>query len=456
MGEPAHNLNGHQKPRLVAPLISVDEACARLPSAEEQLATDIERLQALLDFRDLAGLAREAQRLSVPEAPAPEPTTIDRVWAPMPATWLTTQPSPRQWLIRRPTKRGEPCDPRYGDGLFPLGKAGLFVADGGVGKTLALIALAVCIITGRRWLDYFVIGEEAVGKGVVLILAEEDSEEAERRLWTIVTGLGLSAAEIELVRQRLIVLPLAGQAFAFIAPSGPERRIGETAELVAVRKRLNEHAAAHGLAAVVCDPLARLVEGEVETSNDGATRAIQAFESLCATEGKPSVIVSHHASLDAVKGGDPKARGVTGIRNAARWEGVLALEGDAVMFWQSKSNYSPPMLKDHRVKLTRDDGGLLRAVTDEDEEEREGEIHAKVEAAIDRNVAKLVEAMRSRGPARDKAQAISWAHLGTKPGRLAFSESVTRGLIANMGTERNPSWCVCENPHTPRTESVSP
>lgn len=380
----------------------------------------------------------------------PPQSPIDRAWKHIDPDLLVTPPAARRWLLRHPSKYETATRTHLGDGLLPLGKAGSVIADGGVGKTYVIVSLGVCVITGRPWLGHYEIGAEARGGRVLLALAEEDPEEVHRRLYTVAAALELSSEERALVARQLVVLALAGESVALVAP-GPDRRIVETRELVTLRRRLREDAG-DGWVLVGCDPFARLAEGDIEASNDGATRAVQAIESLCQAPGHPTVLAAHHASQAGVQAGAPTSRGVTGIRNAFRWEGTLRADGQDVMFRQTKSNYSVPMTEE--LRLVRGPGGSLRAATEADFEARAADQQDRRDVALDRNVARIVAALMKHGPSRSKAQAIEWAGLGSVPGRLALSESVTRGLVDEGGTDRRPVWCARAAPHTP--ESASP
>ena len=62
--------------------------------------------------------------------------------------------------------------------FLPLGKVGLFVSPGGVGKTTVLSQLAISVATGLPWLGF----EVASPGKVFLGLGEEDKDEVHRRL----------------------------------------------------------------------------------------------------------------------------------------------------------------------------------------------------------------------------------------------------------------------------------
>ncbi len=364
-----------------------------------------------------------------------DPSPFDDAWGPVGLDVLERTPLARRWLLRRPN-----ADGTAGAGLLPLGKCGLFVADGGVGKSTAMIALAVSVIVGRQWFGHFHVGTEAVGRRVLLALGEEDQDDRDRRIYDTCCSLRLNDIERALVAKNLVAMPLAGKPVALVAP-GPDRRVRETAALEGLRRRLRDDAG-DGWALVVLDPLARFAEGEVEVSNAEATRFVQAVETLTEVPGRPTVLLAHHASADGVKAGNPSSRGVTALRNGFRWEAVLRVddEGD-VMFRQAKSNYSAPMPVD--VRLVRGEGGVLRAATPSLLQEREGAALNRKTEALERDVARLLGAIGAHGGSvPTKSLAIQWAGMGSGPGRLAFDESVTKGHLVNSGSSKHPMWTL--------------
>lgn len=323
----------------------------------EDLAAAI-RSDSLGHLEALAVARSEIQRIERRESKGTEPSIL----RPLDPRWLRDFPPARRWALRRPTKAGKPCPRHEGDGMLPLGKVALLVADGGVGKTMALIALAISIATGRPWLGYFVPGEDATGK-VLLILAEEDDDEVHRRLFNAAAALEIDERERSLVERRLVVLPTDGLNLSLADNAGDP-----TPDLVALRSAL-ETTGPWSL--VAADPFGQLVGLDAETDNAVATRTLRSLRVLTTAPGTPTLLLAHHASLDGMNSGKPRSRGVTGIRNAARWEATLRNEdkGKGVLFRQTKTNYSIPMTDE--LRLVRDNNGLLRVASEEEEQERE-------------------------------------------------------------------------------------
>lgn len=166
----------------------------------------------------------------------PSATPIEAAWRPIGVETLAQTPAPRRWLLSHPTKNWMPCREGEGDGLLPLGKAGVLSAEGGAGKAQALLQLGMAVITGRPWLDHFAIGETARGRGALLAIAEEDVEELARRSFDAVRAMNLSEADIALVACKLVVLPLAGVPVALLRRDSTGC-LSETDELRALRRR---------------------------------------------------------------------------------------------------------------------------------------------------------------------------------------------------------------------------
>lgn len=317
---------------------------------------------------------------------------INSAWEPLPDDWLMVPPEPRTWLLQHPTRDGEACPPGQGDGLLPLGRAGLLSSSGGTGKTMILAQLAISVALGLPWLDHFHVAPDAAHKRVLLALAEEKRDEAHRRMWDAAELLRLTEAQRIQVARLVMPLGLAGKPVSLVAPSADGTCIEETNELRDLRRRLESvryrrcrkcrrSTAADlcpcgepatpmiGWSLIVIDPLARWAGADTESDNAAATRFVQACESLSDAPGNPSVIVAHHSSKDSRKNDTVDSRGVTGITDGFRWGATLRSNKQGVFFVQSKSNYSPPMHEE--LHLVRCRGGVMRAKTAEEQAEEQ-------------------------------------------------------------------------------------
>ena len=110
-------------------------------------------------FIRTAAKALEAAEASAPESAAGGLDRLDELWNPISLSAFTVAPPARAWLFKHPS----------GDGLIPLGRAGILAGAGGAGKTHALIGGAIAIATGRSWLGHFRVPDEVVGRAPTLL-----------------------------------------------------------------------------------------------------------------------------------------------------------------------------------------------------------------------------------------------------------------------------------------------
>lgn len=94
---------------------------------------------------------------------------------------------PREWLV---------------NGLIPHKNVTLFSGDGGTGKSLLALQLAVAAVTGRAW-----IGKAVTTGRTIYLSAEDDCDELHRRLADIVTAEGLTLGDLG----NLTIRSLAGE-----------------------------------------------------------------------------------------------------------------------------------------------------------------------------------------------------------------------------------------------------
>jgi hypothetical protein len=289
------------------------------------------------------------------------------------AEWFKKAPDRRRWLLELPGLNDEG---EQSTGVVPLSKVGMFAAAGAVGKTMALIQLAIAVATGREWLDTYTTPNPG---HVLLALGEEDADEVRRRIYYAGKLMRLTDAQQELALDRIVILPLAGKRIAVTDDNGAE---SET--FTWIKSRL--HAAKHDWKLIALDPLSRFAGGDTEKDNAAATIFIEVIETLAEVAGQPAVILAHHITkLARSTEGDAKsvnaARGAGALTDGARW--VANLEPlknskDRVQLAFSKSNYAP---LPRPIVLMRQDGGALRA---ENAAERDARIKAEEAQAGDK------------------------------------------------------------------------
>jgi RecA-family ATPase len=267
----------------------------------------------------------------------------------VPQDWYTTPAPPRQWLLRDARNDGE--------GVFPLGKAGLLVAEGGAGKTMLVVQLALAIATGTTWLGTF--DTPNPGK-VLIILGEEDAEEVHRRIHRAAHQASITPPE-----GAIVTLPLAGIECPMIEAGGDGPFLTWLREYVTKTGPYR---------LVIADPVSRFCGPDAERDNAAGTRFCQALESLIIPSGGASILGSHHVNKGSRGSGATvdasSSRGSSAIVDGVRWVSTVAVENipDAetvLTFAVAKTNYSkkPPPLQ-----LRYSDGGVLVGLDEGDRE----------------------------------------------------------------------------------------
>ena len=279
------------------------------------------------------------------------------------------KPPRRDWLL----KNGN-------DGVFPLGKSGLLVAGGGVGKTMALVQLAIAVALGEFWLGSF----KATQGKVLLCLGEEDLDEVHRRLHNACGLLELDRDKATLVAERIFPLPLAGIPCALL-----DEKTGKDSDVLTTLKAAMKE---HKFSLVILDPLSRWAGTDVEVDNGKATRFVQAVESIAeGLETKPSVLVAHHSSKSSVGAGEANSRGSSAIVDGFRWVANLDDATDLPLrgarLTNTKSNYSMKFEPIYLVRVDQFNGALRVASGTEAETLKTAPIKAKARAEIAKNKA---------------------------------------------------------------------
>lgn len=372
---------------------------------------------------------------------------LEGLWRPVGPACLESDPPPVSWLLRRP-------DDREGTaGFVPMGKVALLAAEGGCGKTSALLALGIAVVTGKTWLGAFDV--VTTGK-VLLLLGEEDDDEVHRRVHRVASAMGLDAAERARVAENLYVIPLAGHVLPLAG------RAGATPELDAILDRLRGSASGTsdvdrdaGWALVGVDPLSRLADGDVEVDNGTATRCIQGLETFCTAPGGPAVVVAVHSSKQARRAGASDVRGVSGLTDAARLVMTMTRRPDDVEITVTKTNCTIP---GPPVSLVWT-GGVLTART----AAAAGAARAAAQDfSLDCDVDLVVNTLARLGTLGSIDSIATAAHLRLQRGRTAVHLAIARGLIVRSGTTKSPLFSVAavataesQDCHPPQTGSPS-
>ena len=345
---------------------------ALIPSYATRLRELGRRRTILEHSQRVAALAADGAvdlaRVEAVAADAPKASSPRGPWAkigPL-ARPLSTPPEPARWLLWQGAA-GRSA------GLLRAGRVGILSAPGGTGKTLALCSLALAVCTGRPWLAEdpidglregtvggYAVDPAAVGGRVALLLGEEDAEEVHRRLWQVARLMGLTAAQLAAVQERLVVGALTGEDVTLVDPDGVPMVDGLRRALGPGRWSL-----------VILDPLSRFGGVEAEVDNGLATRTVAALEALTGLDGRPAVVVAHHERKGGGEGADA-VRGASALVDGARWVARLSLVKVGGRRWRSsegrravwlevvKSNYAPPLEDGPRLLMLDRDTGAPR------------------------------------------------------------------------------------------------
>jgi RecA-family ATPase len=272
-------------------------------------------------------------------------------------SWINNPPPPRVWLVT---------------GIIPYGKVCIIVAPGGSGKSFVAVALAVSTATGLPAFGELEMGEPG---GVLLLFAEEDTEELHRRFHHVI-NTALSDSDNpeqyrKLIANRVFAKSMSGRNNLMTVKNGaevtPTKYVGQLVETAKGIKNLK---------LIVIDPAARFRGGE-ENSAEDTTRFVEQMEVVAHRTGA-TVLVIHHSNKASMSDGgaasQSAARGSSALTDGCRWQGNLSVlsEKDAiklgvkdderkkyVRFSFTKANYGPPI---NDIWLKRGDHGVLRIV----------------------------------------------------------------------------------------------
>lgn len=320
------------------------------------------------------------------EAPAVDlGPAVDLPWARMEPGWLTEAPPERRYVLHdRPKDDRADAAGELGVGVLPRGIVALLAAAGGTGKTFALVALALSVVSGKRWLGCYRPGRDMFGRAV-LILGEEPEIEVRRRIHTVASAMDIRWSPD--LAERLLILPGAGLSTLALTQA-EERGIAASTPFAASLRAYLEAAAGPGWDAVIIDPLSRFAGPDVEKDNAAATRLIQVLESLVNLPGKPAVVVAHHTKKPGMKGERKDAgdiRGASALVDGARWAAMLerlpevpGLERGHLRLSFVKGNYGPDLPE--RL-LTRGMNGPIYVSTERERLERDDALKKAADAA---------------------------------------------------------------------------
>lgn len=199
---------------------------------------------------------------------------------------------------------GVPVPPRewHVPDIIPAGTVTILNGDGGTGKSLIALQLAVSTALGRRWL-----GQECKSGTVLFISAEDDKKELHRRLDDIISAESIRFADLD----KLVFRSLAGKDALLAVPDGKTNILHETP----LFQIMDHWIGRHRPALVVFDTLADLFGGD-ENNRAQARQFIGILKGL-ALKHETTIPLLAHPSLSGMASGSGSS-GSTGWNNSVR------------------------------------------------------------------------------------------------------------------------------------------
>ena len=259
--------------------------------------------QATLDAADRAAAAHQATK---------------RTSTFFPASQLHGRPIPqRQWLV---------------EDLVPLENVTMLYGDGGTGKSLLALQLAVATAGGQAW-----VGRDVRSGSALFISAEDDLHELHRRLAAAATGAGLTLQDLD----RLTLRSLAGED-AIIGTFDRAGRLAATGLFGEIEAQVVRD----GPALIVLDTLNDLYAGD-ENDKAQARQFIGLLRGL-AIRHTCAVVLLAHPSKSGMSSGSGDS-GSVAWSNSARSRLYLSREErdgyepdpNARILTTMKANYGP-------------------------------------------------------------------------------------------------------------------
>ena len=326
------------------------------------------------------------------------------------ANWLREEGPARRYLLRTMDQlKGSAVTESFG--VMPAGEACMLAAGGGVGKTYVLIKLAICVATGRPWLNFLKVTEPGY---VLLWLGEESDGEIRRRMYSIARQMDLSDAEVDMALKHVYPVPMRGKPVCLTQADETRKSrgdFGSTKETDFARDvRAYMTGIGHSWSLVIMDPLSRFAGPLVEIDNNAATAFVQELELFTALPGNPTLLISHHTNKASRTGATDaaSARGSSALTDGVRWQANLTAlpsndedeEMRLLEFAITKNNYGRALKP---VTLIRDPEhfGAIRKATAEEVKRYTGK---RDDAVIEQAVKKKQAAAKAKEAFEAKRQ----------------------------------------------------
>ncbi len=195
-------------------------------------------------------------------------------------------PPEREWLV---------------EGMMPYRSITLLSGDGGTGKTLLALQLAVAVASGGYW-----IGRTVKSGSVLFVSAEDDKDELHRRIFDVCSQQNVSLLDLP-----IRVSPLVGVDAILAAPEGKLNILKTTALFRGLEAKIREFQPE----LVVLDTLADLFGGD-ENQRSQARQFVGLLRGFCSRH-QTTILVLAHPSLGGMARGDGTS-GSTAWNNSVR------------------------------------------------------------------------------------------------------------------------------------------
>lgn len=271
---------------------------------------------------------------------------------------VDTAPPEQEWII---------------DGLIPHPAVGILAAQGGTGKSFALLQLAMSVALKRPWLGH----SPGLYEKVLYISAEEDDASLHRRISALQSAYTFEHPDLthrelkNCLRTNMRIQSVVGKNCRLT------RTNGVTASPSGVADQLLDEIEESGFTPdlIIFDTLNRFDGGD-PNSNVDASILIQQFEKM-RIRLDATIIASHHTGkfAEREKEGSPHAlRGASAFSDNPRWVGLMRTKPESelkknkldtgqwsavVELTTSKSNYGET---GEKIKLARSPEGVLHAI----------------------------------------------------------------------------------------------
>lgn len=216
--------------------------------------------------------------------------------------------------------------------FIPARTVTILTGDGGTGKSLVALQLAVATVLGSAWL-----GQQTAKGSALFISAEDDRDELHRRVVSLCRANSCAPSSLS----GLTLCSLAGEDALLSIPVGAAKTMRKTPLFKIIEARIAEHRPS----LVVLDTLADLYGGD--EINRGQTRQFIGQLRSLALEYDTTILLLAHPSLSGISRGDGNS-GSTAWNNSVRsrlylrrqtTEGGAEVDPDARILEVMKANY---------------------------------------------------------------------------------------------------------------------